>query len=86
MTDLLKRWIFRWLPDKKKLNYLLNKGTMLGLRTKNGRTAYLYMLHTWCVEVIFREDLPCNDAEKIFVFPNVRQFNQYLEKELRANY
>lgn len=82
----LKRWLFRYLPNRKKLEYLLNEGTMLGMRSKDGRTAYLYMLHNWCAEVFFVDDQPEKQAEKIVVFANVKQFNQYLEKELRQNF
>ncbi len=86
MIELIKRCIFRWLPNEKKLHYLLNEGTLLGIRNKNGRMAYLYMIHNWCAEVVFREDVPYSQAEEIFVFPGVKQFNQYLESELRGNF
>jgi len=86
MIHLIKRWVFRWLPDHKKLSCLLNEGTLLGMRSKNGRTAYLYMFHNWCAEVIFQQDTPHSEVEKILIFSNVAQFNQYLEKELRGNF
>lgn len=84
--NAFRKWIFRWLSNQQKLQYLLNEGTLLGLRNKNGRTAYLYMLHDWCAEVIFQDDLPDNKAEKIFVFSDVKQFNRYLEQELRQSF
>jgi|DewCreStandDraft_4_1066084.scaffolds.fasta_scaffold37305_4 hypothetical protein len=83
--NAVKRWLFRWMSNQQKLRFLLDEGTMLGMRNKNGRTAYLYMLHNWCAEVIFRDDMPENEAEKIFVFRSVKQFNQYLEQELRKS-
>lgn len=79
----IKRWLFRWLSNQQKLRLLLDEGTVLGMRNKNGRIAYLYMFHNWCIEVIFQDDRPENQAENIFVFASAKQFNQYLEQELR---
>lgn len=81
--NAIKRRLFRWLSNQQKIWFLQNEGTMLGMRSKNGRTAYLYMLHNWCAEVIFQDDLPEKQVEKIHVFSNVRDFNRYLEQEVR---
>jgi hypothetical protein len=84
--NVVKRWLFRWLPDHKKVRFLQNKGSIVGVRAKGGRTAFIYMLGKLFVEVIYRNDTPGEEVERIFVFSNVRELNGYLEQEFRKSF
>lgn len=70
----------------KKIAYLREQGTILGTRLKNGRKAYLYILKDFCVEVIFQKDDAELAAEQVTTFANVKEFNNYLEKEFRSSF
>jgi hypothetical protein len=71
---------------RKKIDYLRDRGTMLGTRLKNGRKAYLYIIKDFCAEVIFQKDNTELSAEQITTFANVKEFNSYLEREFRSNF
>ena len=83
---MLGRMFFKFLSESKQISYLREQGTILGTRIKNGRTAYLYMLKDFCVEVIFQKDNAELAPEKVKTFASVQEFNLYLETEFRASF
>ena len=83
---MIERLMFRLLSLKKKIDYLRDRGTILGTRLKDGRKAYLYIIKDFCAEVIYQNDNAALTAERITTFANVKEFNNYLERELRSNY
>lgn len=82
----MDRLIFRLMSVRKKIDYLRDKGTVLGTRLKNGRKAYLYIIKDFCAEVIFQKDNTELSAEQIRTFANVKEFNSYLEREFRSSF
>jgi hypothetical protein len=80
------RLLFKYLSESKQISYLREKGTILGTRLKNGRTAYLYLIKDFCVEVIFQKDNAELAPERVKTFANVQEFNLYLENEFRASF
>ncbi|MCK6616545.1 MAG: hypothetical protein L6Q51_02780 [Cyclobacteriaceae bacterium] len=83
---MMDRLIFRLMSVRKKIDYLRDKGTVLGTRLKNGRKAYLYIIKDFCAEVIFQKDNTELSAEQIRTFANVKEFNSYLEREFRSSF
>ncbi len=83
---MIDRLLFKLMSLRRKINYLRNQGTVIGTRLKNGRKAYLYIIKDFCAEVIFQKDNADLSAEKIITFDNVKEFNNYLEREFRSNF
>ena len=83
---MIGRMFFKFLSESKQIAYLQEKGTVLGTRIKNGRKAYMYMLADFCVEVIFQQDNQDLSPERVTTFSNVREFNNYLEREFKTTF
>lgn len=83
---MFRKLYFKSLSATKQLATLRETGTMLGTRLKNGRKAYLYLLKDFCAEVIFQNDDAELSPEKITTFDNVKEFNNYLEREFKASF
>ena len=83
---MIGRMFFKFLSESKQMAYLQEKGTVLGTRIKNGRKAYMYMIADFCVEVIFQQDNQDLSPERVTTFSNVREFNNYLEREFKTTF
>lgn len=83
---MIGRMLFKYLSESRQVAALREKGTILGTRIKNGRTAYLYLIKDFCVEVIFQKDNAELAPEKVKTFASVQEFNSYLESEFRASF
>jgi hypothetical protein len=83
---MIGRMFFKFLSESKQITYLQEKGTVLGTRIKNGRKAYMYMIADFCVEVIFQQDNQDLSPECVTTFSNVREFNNYLEREFKTTF
>ena len=81
---LLFNWTFKYFSESTKVEYLRDKGIMLGTRLRSGRKVYLYMLKDFFVEVVFQNDNLDLHPEKLETFSNLNNLNVYLEKEFRT--
>ena len=81
---LLFNWTFKYLSESKKVEYLREKGIMLGTRLRQGRKVYLYMLKDFFVEVVFQNDNLDQEPETLETFSNLNNLNVYLEKEFKT--
>jgi len=80
------KWTFKYSSAARKIEYLRDKGIMLGTRLRNGRKVYLYMLKDFFVEVMFQNDDLDLSPERVETFSSLRNLNTYLEKEFRASF
>lgn len=78
--------IFKNLSPQKQLAKIKSKGILLGSRIKRDRKVYIYMLSNLFVEVMFRNDNIDHEPEKIQVLSGLKNLNEYLEKEFKANF
>jgi hypothetical protein len=76
------KWFFKFFSENKKVEYLRDRGILLGSRIRNGRKIYLYMIKDFFVEVIFRNDSIDMEPEKLETFNSLKKLNLYLEKEI----
>ena len=83
---MFRRMLFKFLSESKQVSYLKEHGVALGTRVKNGRKAYLYLLNSFCVEVLFSNDNDQLDPEQVTTFPSLEDFNNYLEKEFKTSF
>ena len=81
---LLFNWTFKYFSENRKIEYLRDKGIMLGTRLRQGRKVYLYMLKDFFVEVVFKNDSLDQDMETLETFSNLNNLNVYLEKEFKT--
>lgn len=77
------KWFFKYFSENKKVEYLRDKGVMLGSRIRNGRKIYLYMIKDIFVEVIFKNDSIDFEPERLETFSTLKKLNHYLEQEIR---
>ena len=77
---MLKQLLFTCLSDSNQLQALRNKGVELRSYIKNGRTAHLYELSNFYVEVVFKFDDTEMLPEKITVFQNVEEWSNYITR------
>lgn len=82
----LFKWGFKYFSLTKQLDYLREHGVMLGSRMRNDRKVFLYMVKSTFVEVMYKNDSIEKEAERLEVFNNLNQLNQYLENEFRATF
>ncbi|HOX83644.1 MAG TPA: hypothetical protein PLJ60_09720 [Chryseolinea sp.] len=59
---------------------------MLGVRTKNNRKIFTYMLNDLFVEVLYKNDNANDDAEKVNMLKGLKNLNSYLEKEFKTSF
>jgi hypothetical protein len=77
---------FKQLSISKQANYLKKKGVMLGIRIKNGRKVYTYMLRDLFVEVIYKNDNVEQGPEKLNMLSGLKNLNSYLENEFKTSF
>lgn len=80
-----KLFFNRW-PLPKKMQFLINKGVLIGSRKKENRTIFIYMYNDFFVEVLFKNDRPGNDIESGSVVKGLENLNNYLENEFRTTF
>ena len=81
---LLFNWTFKYFSEGKKVEFLKDKGIMLGTRLRQGRKVYLYMLKDFFVEVVFQNDNLDQQPETLETFSSLNNLNVYLEKEFKT--
>ncbi|MBS1489863.1 MAG: hypothetical protein JSS93_05010 [Bacteroidetes bacterium] len=83
---MLFKWGFKYFSLAKQLVYLREHGIMLGSRMRSGRKVFLYMVKSLFVEVVYLNDSLDREPERLEIFNNLSQLNQYLEREFRTNF
>ena len=83
---MLLKFFFNQLSMQTQSNYLQKRGILLGTRSKNGRTVYIYMLTNLFVEVLFRNDNAEEQPEKLVVLSGLKNLNDYLEREFKTSF
>ena len=79
-------WGFKYFSLAKQLAYLREHGIMLGSRVRNDRKIFLYMVKSFFVEVIYKNDNIDREPEQLQIFNDLNHLNQNLEKEFRASF
>jgi hypothetical protein len=82
----LFKWGFKYFSLTKQLDYLREHGIMLGSRMRDNRKVFLYMVKSTFVEVMYKNDSIEKEAERLKVFNNLNQLNQYLENEFKTTF
>ncbi len=59
---------------------------MLGVRTKNNRKIFTYMLNDLFVEVLYKYDNSDDAVEKVNMLKGLKNLNSYLENEFRTSF
>jgi hypothetical protein len=80
---MLLKWVFNYLPEGKKIDYVKKRGIVLGSRIRNGRKVHLYMIGNFFAEVIYKNDNVNQQPENLDTFSNLNNLNVYLESEFR---
>jgi len=83
---MFSKLFFKHSSQQKQIDQLKKKGILLGTRNKSERKVYIYMLSSLFVEVMFRNDNADQAPEKIQVLSGLKNLNEYLEKEFKANF
>jgi hypothetical protein len=83
---MIFKWGFKHFSLSKQLEYLKEHGIMLGSRMHNDRMVFLYMVKSFFVEVIYKNDTLEKEVEKLNVFSSLNHLNQYLEKEFKSSF
>lgn len=81
---MLMKWAFKYFSESRKIEYLRERGIMLGSRFRKGRKVYIYMLRDFFVEVMYHQDNLDMTPEKLETFSNLNNLNSYLEREFRT--
>ncbi len=83
---MILKFFFKHLSAQKQIDYLKKKGVMIGVRTKESRKVYTYMLRDLFVEVLYKNDNINESAEKISMLSGLKNLNSHLEKEFKASF
>ena len=76
--------IFRYASKKNKEKAIAERGTLMGVRERNGRKVFLIMVKTFFVEAFYVNDDSENELESFNVIGNIGLFNSYMEKDFKA--
>lgn len=76
--------VFKNLSESGKLRFLREHGVTLGVRVRENRKVFIYMVKDFFVEVIYRNDNSDGDAEKFNIFDSIKGLNSYLENEFKT--
>ncbi len=82
---MLFKWGFKYFSLAKQLDYLRNHGIMLGSRMRNDRKVFLYMVKSFFVEVVYKNDSIEKEPEHLEIFNSLNNLNHYLEKEFKTS-
>ena len=80
------RFFFKRLSLRRQVETLKRKGTFLGIREKDSRKVYIYMLTNLFVEVIYRNDDSGNNPEQTRILAGLKKLNAYLETEFKSSF
>jgi len=83
---MILKFFFKQLSLHKQIDYLKKKGVMLGVRTKNNRKIFTYMLNDLFVEVLYKNDNADDSAEKVNMLKGLKNLNSYLEREFKTSF
>ena len=83
---MILQFFFRQMTLSQKVNYLHAKGVSLGTRIKNGRKMHMYMVRSFFVEVIYKNDDMNGSAERVHILRGLKNLNNYLEQEFRTTF
>ena len=75
---------FKNLSESGKLRFLREHGVSLGVRMRENRKVFIYMVKDFFVEVLYQHDNSEGEAEKLNVFDSLKGLNSYLEKEFKT--
>jgi hypothetical protein len=78
---LYKRW-----PLHRQVDFLKRKAILVGSRTREKRTVFLYMYRDMFAEVLFQNDNPENPAESAKIVTGLKNLNTHLESEFKSNF
>lgn len=81
---MFRKFFFNHLSIQRQIDYLKKRGILLGTRTRDGRTIYVYMLTNLFVEVLYKNDNTKEHPEALTTLSGLRNLNDYLEKEFRT--
>ena len=76
--------IFKNLSESGKLRFLREHGVSLGVRVRENRKVFIYMVKDFFVEVLYCNDNSEGDAEKLNIFDSLKGLNSYLENEFKT--
>ena len=76
--------IFKNLSESGKLRFLREHGVSLGVRMRENRKVFIYMVKEFFVEVIYQQDNSDREAERLNIFDSLKGLNSYLENEFRT--
>jgi hypothetical protein len=76
--------IFKNLSESGKLRFLRDHGVSLGVRMRENRKVFIYMVKDFFVEVIYQQDNTESEAETLNIFDSLKGLNSYLENEFRT--
>lgn len=81
--SMLYKLIFKNLSESRKLSFLREYGITLGVRVRENRKVFIYMVKDFFVEVLYRDDNSEGEAERMNVFDSLKGLNSYLENEFK---
>lgn len=84
LFSMFYKLIFKNLSESGKLRFLREHGVSLGVRMRENRKVFIYMVKDFFVEVLYQHDNSEGDAEKLNVFDSLKGLNSYLEKEFKT--
>lgn len=81
---LLLKLFFKRLSVRKQADFMKRRGIVLGTRRKSGRQAYLYMVNSLFAEILYENDNPRLKVEALVVLDGLKNFNRYMENDVRS--
>jgi hypothetical protein len=78
--------VFNGLTEKKVIQMMRERGSLVGSRDQAGRRIYTYMIKDFFAQVRFRKDDPIEDVEYIQTFEDIGQLNSHLEQEFKSSF
>lgn len=86
LIAMFLQFFIRQMSPRRQAAYIRKKGTLLGIRIKDQRKVYIYMITNLFIEVIFENDDVSGDAERTKLLPGLKKLNDYLENEFKSNF
>jgi hypothetical protein len=69
----------------QQVKFMKKRGIVLGTRWKDGRHVHMYMFRNLFAEVLYKNDDPAEEAEKLEMISGLAELNKKLEKEMKLN-
>lgn len=83
---MFTKFFFQRFSPAQQINYLRNKGTLIGNQVRNSCHFSLYMVKGFFVEVMFLSTEEQTEPRKIQVFSNLESLTEYLNQEAREGW